>query len=382
MRRYTSCLVRSLLALGEGIDIVALGGHSTGLPVGVGHVTEPAHPPTNPGWVLVGLPRAAARARVDLIHAPAYTAPFWAGVPVVVTIHDVSYARRPEWYPDRLDPLRQWYFRRSARSAAHVVTDSEFSAREIEGAYAIPRDRLTVVPLGVDAEVFVPPDPNLPRDLPANVGVPYLLHVGDLHERRNLAPIVEALLRARRHFGAVGGLTLVLAGLDRGIGAGLCAMASEAGSADAVVLLGPVSDTRQKMLYRGAAALVYPSLYEGFGLPLLEAMASGTPVIASRAASIPEVVGDAGIILDPDDVAGWCEAILAVVNDEHRHAALRAAGLRRVAGFTWERTARLTRDVYRRVLARPVHRSLAGGGPVHGGPGGGGPVHRSLGGRG
>ncbi|MEQ1572671.1 MAG: glycosyltransferase family 1 protein [Vicinamibacterales bacterium] len=359
VRRYISALVGALLALGDGIEIVALGGGGTGLPAGVAHVPEPAHPPSNPGWILVGLPRAAARGRVSLIHAPAYTAPFWAGVPVVLTIHDVSYARRPEWYPHRVGPARQWYYRRSAHSAAHVLTDSEFSAAEIVAAYSIPRDRLTVVPLGVDADAFAPPGPDLRHTPPAGVPTPYLLHVGDLHERRNLAPIVEALLLARRRGDTPPGLSLVLAGLDRGVGAQLTSMVTEAGAADVVVLLGPVSDSRLKALYRGATALVYPSLYEGFGLPLLEAMASGTPVIASRAASIPEVVGDAAIVLDPDDVRGWSDAIVSVATDPVRHAALRAAGLRHAAGFTWERTARLTRDVYRRVLAR---QSLAGGG--------------------
>ena len=116
--------------------------------------------------------------------------------------------------------------------------------------------------------------------------------------------------------------------------------------------LGAVSDERLKRLYHSAVALVYPSLYEGFGLPLLEAMASGTPVIASRAASIPEVVGDAAIVLEPGDVPGWTQAIVTVVEDEGRRQALRAAGLHRASEFAWSRTARMTLDVYRQA-ARP-----------------------------
>jgi glycosyltransferase involved in cell wall biosynthesis len=202
----------------------------------------------------------------------------------------------------------------------------------------------------VSARGFGPNAGGPPCELPTEVAMPFLLHVGDLHERRNLAVVVDALLEARRHFGAAPGLSLVLAGIDRGIGEGLCEMATAAGAADAVIRLGPVSEPLLRALYQCAAALVYPSLYEGFGLPVLEAMASGTPVIASRAASMPEVLGDAGLLLDPDDVRAWADAIVKVANDEHLREQMRAGGLARAAAFTWERTARATLDVYRRVL--------------------------------
>jgi glycosyltransferase involved in cell wall biosynthesis len=127
-------------------------------------------------------------------------------------------------------------------------------------------------------------------------------------------------------------------------------MAAEEGSVDAVVALGPVSETRIHALYRGALALVYPSFYEGFGLPLVEAMATGLPVIASHAASIPEVLGGAGLLLDPNDRAAWRDAIIRVVNDEALRADLRARGLARAATFTWQRTARLTLDAYREAV--------------------------------
>jgi glycosyltransferase involved in cell wall biosynthesis len=348
IRRYVNGLVRGLLALGEPIELVALGGTADGLPPGVAHIAEPTHPPSNAGWTLVGLPRAARRGRVDLIHAPAYTAPFWSPVPVVLTIHDVSYARHPEWYPYRRDWLRRAFYRRSAYSASIVLTVSTFSATEIMEAYGIPEARIAVVPLGVDG-AFVPARASDLPPLPAGVSEPFLLHVGDLHERRNLPVVVEALVAARQQFGALAALSLVLAGVDRGVGDALSEMADHAGMSDAVVCLGVVSEERLRDLYHRGIALVYPSLYEGFGLPLLEAMASGTPVIASHAASIPEVVGAGGILLDPLDVRGWTEAMVEIVNDHHRRADLRAAGLRRAAQFTWERTARLTLDAYKRV---------------------------------
>ena len=347
IRRYVRGLTRALLALGEPLELVALGGNdSSAIPAGTRHVAEPPHPPTNLGWTLIGVPRAAGRAKVDVIHAPAYTAPFWAPAPVVLTIHDVSYERQPQWYPYKRDWARRAFYRQSAAAAAHILTDSLFSASEIAAAYGVRAERMTVTPLGVD-EAFAPADAGTAVELPPGVIPPYLLHVGDLHERRNLKMLTDALLAARRT--GMPALSLVLAGTDCGVGPTLCAMAEQAGAREAVVLLGSITERRLRSLYRGAEALAYPSLYEGFGLPLIEAMACGTPVIASHVTSIPEVVGDAGLLLDPADTNAWTMAILEVANDQHVRARLRAAGLRRAAEFTWERTARLTLEAYRRV---------------------------------
>lgn len=346
VRRYVHDLVPALLGLGEPLELVALGGQSAVLPDGMTYVEEPPHPAGNPGWVIVGLPRAAARGRVDVIHAPAYTAPFWAGVPVVLTIHDVSYARQPQWYPHRRDWLRRAFYRRSARAAMEILTDSTFSADEIHAAYRISRERITVAPLGV-APRFSHSSSST-AVVPGGVRPPFALHVGDLHERRNLPMLVRAVLQARRR---VPGLSLVLAGTDRGGANEVAALAARAGASDAVRMLGAVSDNELTSLYRHARVLTYPSRYEGFGLPVLEAMASGTPVVGARAASVPEVLGHAGILLDPDDEVGWTDAIVAVTTDEALWVRMREAGLTRAATFTWGRTARATFDVYRRAAA-------------------------------
>ncbi|MBI4886427.1 MAG: glycosyltransferase family 4 protein [Acidobacteria bacterium] len=259
-------------------------------------------------------------------------------------MHDVSYELHPQWYPYRRDWRRRYFYRRSAQAASHILTVSRFSAGEIASAYRVPPDRISVTPLGAD-ERFEPGEPGA---LPPGVASPYVLQVGDLHERRNLVLLVEAVLAARRA-GAPAGLSLVLVGVDLGVGDRLRRLAGDASAPEAVVQLGAVSDARLASLYRGAMAFVYPSLYEGFGLPLIEAMRSGTPVIASSAASIPEVMGNAGRLLDPRDRRAWTQAMADIASDDELRARLRTAGLGRAAEFTWRRTAQLTLEVYRRV---------------------------------
>ncbi len=351
VRRYVSSLIRALGSLDSPIRLTMLGGDPSDVPKGVGHVAEPPHLPTNAGWVLVGLPVAARRAGVDLLHAPAYTAPYWSPVPVVLTVHDVSYARHPQWFPYRRDWVRRAFYRASAERATLVITDSSFSAAEIQAAYAAEPARIRVVPLGVD-ESFTPSSiSSIP--LPAVAASPFLLHVGDLHERRNLGLLVDAVLEVRRREPTLAALTLLLAGVDRGVGSSVKERAVTAGFPEAVVLLGAVDEGVLRALYGQALALAYPSLYEGFGLPLLEAMACGTPIVAARAASIPEVVGDAGVLLDPYDIESWTRAIIDLGSHPQRRADFRARGLARARTFTWARTAQETYLAYREALELP-----------------------------
>lgn len=339
VRRYARGLTRALAELAD-LRVTVIGGGGSGVPDGVARVGEAWHPPGNPGWVLIGLPRSAARAGVDVLHTLAYTAPFFAPMPVAVSVHDVSYARHPEWYPHQRDPLRRAYYRISARRADAVIAPSHFSASEIQAAYGLGPDRVAVVPLAVDPIVA---GAAVEAPLPGGIREPFALHVGEIHARRNPDVVLRALAAIEQRGGP--SVPLVLAGVDRGEVASLSSQAP-----GRVCALGAVDEAVLATLYRRAALLVYPSRYEGFGFPIIEAMAAGLPVVASNAASLPEVAGDAALLVDPEDMDGWAGAITRLLHDAALRTDLIARGKARAAEFTWGRTARLTADVYRRLV--------------------------------
>jgi glycosyltransferase involved in cell wall biosynthesis len=351
VRRYVQELTGALAATSD-VELVAIGApQHQHLPEHVVVAHEGWSPPTNLGRHLVGLPMGIERASVDLFHAPAYTAPLWGATSIVLTVQDVSYARRPEWYPYRQDRWRRAFYRRSAARARAIITASEFSKNEIVAAYGIDGERIHVTYLGVSG-AFVraaehPSRGSLPEALEGRL---FALHVGDLHPRRNLDTALRAVARVRQEHPACRDLCLALSGVDRGSAAVLVAEADRLGASNALVLLGAVSEEALLNLYRGAAVLVYPSRYEGFGLPLVEAMATGLPVIAARAGAIPEVVADAGVLLDPDDEEGFAQSIARVLLDAEYARALAEAGRFRAGRFTWADTARRTLQVYRAVL--------------------------------
>lgn len=342
VRRYAHELFGAL-ARHDDLDVIAVApAASAVLPAGVrAHHIPLLAAPSNLGRAAIVLPATLCTLRRDIFHAPAYTAPLWEGQPLILTIHDVVYARRPEWYPARVDPIRQWFYRTSARRAARVITDSSFSRDEIVAAYGLRADRIDVVPLAAASQFT--PAAGAPRALT-------VLHVGDLHVRRNLPMLLDVVLQLRRD-PRWSALTLTLVGTDRGVLDTVTAQARDAGQPDALVYAGAVSEQALVDHYRRALVFAYPSRYEGFGVPLLEAMQCGLPVVAARAGSIPEVVGDAAVLVDPDDARGWHDAIAALLSDPSRAASAAQAGFTRAAQFTWEATAVATRQAYSRATS-------------------------------
>jgi glycosyltransferase involved in cell wall biosynthesis len=313
--RHIECLTAALEA-GGGLELRR---YSFG---GTGRATVVAR---DLGWYLAGLPRAAARDRVDVLHCPTFRAPTRSSVPLVVTVHDLAVLRHPylfnRWsreYGRRLLPA-------VARAADGIIAVSAFTGQEVTKLLGVPADRVHVVPNAVGPP-FRPDGPGAEGE--------YVLAVATLEPRKNLERLVEGYVRART------GLELRVAGPS---GWGDTRVAGPG-----VRWLGEVSTDELVELYRGARCVVYVSLYEGFGLPVLEAMACGAPVVAAQAEAVLEVAGDAAVIvdgLDPDSIArGICEAI-------DRGPELRALGLERANRYDWAEVAERTLAVYRSVAA-------------------------------
>jgi glycosyltransferase involved in cell wall biosynthesis len=281
------------------------------------------------------LPRLVGRERLDLVHYPHLTVPLLSTTPFVVTVHDLNYldadatARRAVLRAGyRLELLK-------ARRARRLIAVSNHTRNEVVRLLGVAPDRVAVTYEAADAPAVGPDPATLER---YGIEGPFFLYVGSAYPYKNLARLIEAFAR-------VDGYRLVLAGDYEDFDAGLKEHASER-----VVFTGPVSEPELAALYAGAFAYAFVSLSEGFGLPGLEAMAAGVPVVAARAASLPEVYGDAAHYCDPHDVGSIAAALGEVAADEDLRARLVERGRQRVAEFSWTRTAEQTLAVYREAL--------------------------------
>jgi glycosyltransferase involved in cell wall biosynthesis len=302
-------------------------------------------PPVRIAWEQAAAPVLAAARRLDLFHAPVNVAPLALPCRTIVTIHDLAFLL----YPERLTPARRRYLalmtRLSARRAARVIAVSAQTARDVVARLGVPAERVVVVPEAA-AEHFRPePDAAALAAFRHAKGVSeqYVLFVGTLEPRKNVPALLRAFARVAGEFP---GVQLVIAGGRGWLDDEIFALHAALGLGARVCFPGFVPPEELPRWYQAATVFVYPSLYEGFGLPPLEALACGTPVIASNTSAIPEVVGDAGLLVDPRDEAALAAALRALLADPARRAALRAAGLARAARFSWARVARETRAVY------------------------------------
>ncbi len=303
-------------------------------------------------WNTLGVVRLDWLARglsgMDLVHAPSVAVPPRSRAALVVTVHDVAPALFPQSFPIH----GRWFHARglaaTARRADLVITVSHAAAAEITAHSGISPDRVRVVPNGVD---HVEPTADEIAAATARhglTGTPYILWVGTLEPRKNLATLVRAFAalvesgRAHDHrlvaVGPTGWLSRDL------IPASL--LARHGGPGGSIRLVGQVGESDLRALYAGATMFALPSRHEGFGLPVLEAMAQGTPVVCAAIAALNELVGEAARLVPPDDVDAWADAIAALLDDEAARRRLGQAGRERAAAFSWERTVRETRAVY------------------------------------
>jgi glycosyltransferase involved in cell wall biosynthesis len=307
-----------------------------------------------PGLLTLGqveIARLARRLNLDLVHDPTGAMPLLLTQrPRVVTIHDVI----PYIYPQtstRLDWLiYHLWLPLAVRQATLIMTDSQQSKEDIMAHLPVQAERIGVVPLAADRR-FRPLNRVEVRPISQKYGVtgPYILYVGALGSRKNLPRLLEAYARLRQWSAR---WKLVIAGGRKWKFSPIFEAVERLGLEAQVHFTGYVADEDLPALYNGADLFVFPSLYEGFGLPVLEAMACGTPVVTSNTSSLPEVTGEAALLVDPYDVAAISTAMRRVLTDPELARGLRERGLARAAQFSWERTARETVAVYERVLGK------------------------------
>jgi len=285
----------------------------------------------------------------DLLFVPSHVLPLLHPHRSVVTVHDLGFLYHPEAHTLSQNLYLRWSTRHNARAATRILADSQATRRDLVRYYPIPDSKIAVVYPGRDETLAPVTDPALLSDVRARYGLagPFLLYVGTLHPRKNLVRLVQAfgsLLRSSTD-GArspMAELQLVLAGQKGWLYDDILDQVRRLGLSDRVVLTGYVPDDDLPALLSGALAFVFPSLYEGFGLPLLEAMACGTPIICSNAASLPEVAGDAALLVDPTDTDALAEALARLVADEGLRRELVDRGFRQMRRFSWRRCAEET----------------------------------------
>lgn len=327
------------------------------------YVTDPAHPffaglrlpenaeirplPAAKAFIRipVHLARMSRRDRLDILHVQ-YIAPPVHDGKLVATIHDLGFLRVPQTFPRFFNLRSRILVRRTARRAAQVITGSNYSRTDILRTYGLPPEKIAAVPYGVSTAFSHPHSKDDIRDVAVRYGIvrPYVLCVGRLNPRKNLPVLAAAFADAKSASGAPH--TLVIAGrADFASDRIISEAARRAG--DTVRFTDFVRDEDLPALYQGADVFVYPSLFEGFGLPVLEAMAAGVPVVTSNTTSLAETAAGAALTVDPSDPAALADALHAMMTDPEIRRACRKKGRIRAAAFTWRETARWTLEIYR-----------------------------------
>jgi glycosyltransferase involved in cell wall biosynthesis len=302
------------------------------------------------------VPLACKKERVDVLHCPKSAVPFFAPCPVVVTLHDLIPISHPE--TEKFAARIYWRIQIpiAARRSSHIITDSEHAREEIMAMFNVPADRISAIMLGFSPAMGGPAATGDGESVRSKYGLPehYILYVGTIQPRKNIPTLLEAFNLLKREHGV--SHSLVIVGRKGWLYNELFDRICELGLERDVIFTGFVPDEELPGIYAGADVFSYLSFFEGFGLPPLEAMACGVPVVVSNTTSLPEVVADAGIAVEPLDVPAVAESIHKILTDPHLARTLRERGIRRSSLFSWERTARETLGVYRRVALLSARR--------------------------
>lgn len=309
------------------------------------------HRPLRLAYEYAILPMQVQRCGIDVLFSPAFTGPARARYASVVTVHDLRHEDWPETFPRAHRLLLTHLTRRSVRAAAQILTVSEHAKRRIEAVYRIPAERITVTYLAADPWYSERLDGTAIACVLGRLAVesPYIFSLAAPGHQKNLDTLVDAYILLRRTAGTP--IRLALAGAYGDAIAGLRRRVADAGFATEMRELGWVDTADLPALYQGAAMFVMPSRYEGFGIPIVEAMASGTPVVTTTATSLPEVAGDAAVLVDPEDAASIATAMRRLLDDAALRADLIARGEARARQLTWERAARQTLAVLHRAAS-------------------------------
>ncbi len=299
-------------------------------------------------WTQLRLSLEMLQKPPEVLFVPAHVLPRFAPKRSVVTIHDIGFHIHPELYKPRQVDYHEWSTRDIIRSDAKIITVSEFCKREIVESYNVSADRIFVTHLGVDHETYKPSAQASIDEMRARLQItgPYLLFVGRLETKKNILLLVEAFTRYKQAHGTLDMVQLVLAGLPGEGFEEIVKAVFASGYGECVHITGYISEKDKVALLSGALAYIQPSLYEGFGLPPLEAMACGTPVISSNAASLPEVIGEGNaLFFEPTDVEALHAHIKTIVENVEVQQSLRERGLAWVPRFRWDKVARQTLQI-------------------------------------
>ncbi|MBN1679051.1 MAG: glycosyltransferase family 4 protein [Anaerolineae bacterium] len=299
----------------------------------------------------VPLPVEAFVGRVNLFHATDFTLPpTLPGTRTILTVHDLSYVRAPETATPVLKAYLDTVVPRSVRRAFHILADSQATKDDLIELYGTPPEKITVLLSGVTARFRPVADEQMRLAVCQRYTIPdnpYIFSIGTVQPRKNYTRLIQALLALGPGFKDI---HVVIAGGRGWLDDPIYRTVEETGLADRVHFIGFADDDDLPVLYSGAACLAYPSLYEGFGFPILEAMACGTPVVTSTVSSMPEVAGDATLLIDPYDVDALAGALRRLLSDSGLRDDLAERGFKQAAKFTWEQSAQHLRQIYTTIL--------------------------------